>query len=89
MKCVQVCPAKIFVLKPIIEKKNAYAKEVEIKALFKDMCNGCMECVEICPEQCISVEFWCGTCTKISVVKIIIVYKRLYEIIANNSMRWK
>ena len=57
MKCVQVCPAKVFVLKPIIKKKSSYAKGVEIKALFKDMCNGCMKCVEICPEQCISVKF--------------------------------
>lgn len=57
MKCVQVCPAKVLLLKPIIEKRSSYAKEVEIKAVFKDICNGCMECVEICPEQCISVEF--------------------------------
>jgi NAD-dependent dihydropyrimidine dehydrogenase PreA subunit len=57
MKCVRVCPAKIFVLKPIIEKSGTYANKVEIKALFKDTCNGCMECVEVCPEQCINVEF--------------------------------
>ena len=57
MKCVQVCPAKIFVLKPIIRKKSSYAKEVEIKALFIDMCNGCMDCVKVCPEHCISVKF--------------------------------
>jgi ferredoxin len=47
----------VFVLKQIIEKKSPYAKRVEIKALFKDMCNGCMKCVEICPGECISVEF--------------------------------
>jgi ferredoxin len=57
MKCVQVCPAKVFVLKPIIKKDKSYKKSVEIKALFKDICTGCMECVEVCPEQCISVEF--------------------------------
>ena len=57
MKCVQVCPAKVLVLKPLKEKKRSYTKSVEIKAVFKDMCNGCMECVEICPEQCILVEF--------------------------------
>jgi len=57
MKCVQVCQAKVFLIKPIIEKKSAYAKGIEIKAVFKDLCNGGMECVEICPEQCISVEF--------------------------------
>ena len=57
MKCVQVCPAKVLVLKPIIEKKRSYVKTCEIKALFRDMCNGCMECVEICPEKCISIEF--------------------------------
>jgi ferredoxin len=47
----------VLVLKPIKEKKRSYIKSVEIKAVFKDMCNGCMECVEICPEQCILVEF--------------------------------
>lgn len=57
MKCVRICPAKIFVLKPIIEKKSEHAKEVEIIALFKDMCNGCMKCVEVCPEQCICLKF--------------------------------
>lgn len=57
LKCVQVCPAKIFVLKPIIEKSDSYANTCEIKVLFKDMCNGCMECVELCPEQCILVKF--------------------------------
>jgi ferredoxin len=56
MKCVRVCPAKIFVLKPII-KKDTYTNKVEINVLFKDMCNSCMECVEVCPEQCINVEF--------------------------------
>lgn len=58
MKCVKTCPANIFVLKPMRTKKRRdYAKKWEIKALFKDMCNGCMECIEICPEQCIRVEF--------------------------------
>jgi len=57
MKCVQICPAKVFVLKPIIEKKSTYANRVEIKALFIDTCNGCMECVKVCPEQCINVKF--------------------------------
>jgi ferredoxin len=34
-----------------------YVKKWEIKAIFRDLCNGCMECVEICPEQCITVKF--------------------------------
>ena len=58
MKCVEVCPAKIFVLKPIGTKKMSnYVKKWEIKAIFKNLCNGCMECVEVCPEQCITVKF--------------------------------
>ena len=56
MKCVQVCPAKVFVLKPV-EKKSSCVKKWKIKALFKDMCNGCRGCVEVCPEQCIKIEF--------------------------------
>jgi ferredoxin len=57
MKCLQICPAKVFVLKPLLEKKSWYVKAFEINALFKDSCNGCMECVEICPEKCIRIEF--------------------------------
>ena len=33
MKCVQVCPAKVFILKPIIEKKSSNAGGVEIKVV--------------------------------------------------------
>ena len=57
IKCVLVCPAKVFALKPKREKESPYTKGVEIKAVFKDTCNGCMECVEICPEKCISIYF--------------------------------
>lgn len=57
MRCVQICSAKVFVLTPIIEGKSAYENYVEIKVLFKDMCNGCMKCVELCPEKCINIEF--------------------------------
>ncbi len=58
IKCVQECPVKIFVLKPIGTKNmSCYVKEWRIKAIFKDMCNGCMKCVEACPENCIKVEF--------------------------------
>ncbi|MCK4476715.1 MAG: 4Fe-4S dicluster domain-containing protein [Methanophagales archaeon] len=56
MKCVQACPAKIFVLKSV-KKESSYVNKWEVKVLFKDLCNGCMKCVEICPEQCISVKF--------------------------------
>ena len=56
-KCVQICPAKVLVLKPIIGGKGSHVKTCEIKALFREMCDGCMECVEVCPEQCISIEF--------------------------------
>jgi len=57
VKCVLVCPAKVLVLKPKREKEGLYTKRMEIKALFKDMCDGCMDCVEVCPEHCINVEF--------------------------------
>lgn len=57
MKCIQICPAKVFVLKPILEKKTSYVMTFKINALFKDTCNGCMKCVEICPEKCIHIEF--------------------------------
>jgi ferredoxin len=56
MKCVQICPTKIFVLNPTAEK-SSYVKTCEIKVLFKDMCDACMKCVEVCPEKCISIEF--------------------------------
>jgi ferredoxin len=56
IKCVQICPAKIFVLKPA-DKKSSYVKTCEIKVLFEDLCNGCMKCVEVCPEKCVSIDF--------------------------------
>ena len=55
--CVQICPSKVFVLKPIKGKTGTFMGEVEIKALFKDFCNGCRECVEMCPEKCIKIDF--------------------------------
>ena len=58
MKCIEVCPAKIFVLKPMGTKKlSDYAEKWEIRAVFKEMCNGCLECVRVCPEQAIHIEF--------------------------------
>ena len=58
MKCVNICPAKIFVLKPIgAPKIGKNVKKWEIKAIFTDFCNGCLSCVDICPERCIKVEF--------------------------------
>ncbi|MHC1585603.1 MAG: 4Fe-4S binding protein [Candidatus Syntropharchaeia archaeon] len=58
MKCVGVCPAKIFVLKPTgTRRMSNYVKKWEIKALFRDLCNGCMKCIEVCPEGCIEITF--------------------------------
>jgi ferredoxin len=58
MKCIQICPVKIFVLQPIgAPKMSSYVKTWRIKTICEAMCNGCMECAEICPEQCIRVEF--------------------------------
>lgn len=58
LKCVQACPAYVLVLKPIGTKKMSdYVEKWGIRAIFKDRCDGCMECVEICPEKCISIDF--------------------------------
>lgn len=48
----------IFVLKPVgTEKLSDAVEKWKIKAIFKDFCNGCMKCVDVCPEECISIKF--------------------------------
>ena len=56
MRCVMVCPAKVIVLKPIVGKKSTAAVG-EICSLFTDLCNGCLKCEEVCPENCIRIVF--------------------------------
>lgn len=57
IKCVQACPAKIFILKPIGTKKlSDHVEKWRITTIFKDLCNGCMKCIEVCPENCIKIE---------------------------------
>ncbi len=56
-KCVKSCPAKVLVLKPTGTKKlSDYVKKWYIRPLYKNYCNGCMRCVELCPENCIKIE---------------------------------
>jgi formate hydrogenlyase subunit 6/NADH:ubiquinone oxidoreductase subunit I len=55
MKCVRICPANIFVIKP--SETNSVGDKCEIAVLFKALCNGCMKCIEACPHGCIHLEF--------------------------------
>ncbi|MBR9705530.1 hypothetical protein GOV14_00695 [Candidatus Pacearchaeota archaeon] len=57
VKCVQICPGKILVLAPkIVINKNKQKTKWKIKALFTDLCDGCMKCVNVCYENRIKIE---------------------------------
>lgn len=56
-KCQAVCPTGVFLAAP--RKKLAdYGIEPEylISPRFTYFCNGCMECVTICPEHAITIK---------------------------------
>ncbi|RLG39136.1 MAG: hypothetical protein DRN91_00685 [Candidatus Alkanophagales archaeon] len=57
MKCIRACPAKVLVLKPISDRTNPHPRveKWEINVMFKDLCNRCMKCVEVCPKSCIEI----------------------------------
>jgi ferredoxin len=57
MKCINVCPVKIIVLKPTGTKRlSDLVEKWKITAIFKKLCNECMNCVDACPNGLISLE---------------------------------
>lgn len=58
-KCVQVCPMNVLVLKPTGTKKmSPIVKKWKVKAVFKNMCNGCNKCMGVCSDNYIKIELW-------------------------------
>jgi NAD-dependent dihydropyrimidine dehydrogenase PreA subunit len=56
-KCLQICPQCVFKLHPTHIRRfvEIPPEDWELHISFPDLCSGCMECVNICPERAIKV----------------------------------
>ncbi len=56
-KCLQICPLCVFKLHPTKIKRFEMIppENWELHISFPDLCSGCMECVQVCPERAIKV----------------------------------
>lgn len=56
-KCLDICPAKVIILKPV-NSKGSYSdlKTWRLSMIFKTFCNGCLKCVEVCEKKYILVD---------------------------------
>ena len=55
-KCMQECPVGVFIKIPKGRfKLGELQKEYRIHPLFKEICNGCGVCMNICPRNCIKL----------------------------------
>ena len=61
-KCLMVCPTSVFSVEAIkVEKfKETDPKEpggYMLLPLYRDRCIGCMDCVQVCPQDALVVSF--------------------------------
>ena len=59
VKCMQVCKPAIFLLHQtagVIEEDPLDPKKWRITPLWPSLCNRCMECVKVCPENAIVIK---------------------------------
>jgi len=59
-KCLRICEPAIFLLHETlgVEEKNPLDPQIwRITPLYLSLCTRCMKCVEICPEEAITVEW--------------------------------
>ena len=56
-KCLEVCPAGVFMLVPVGKHKRHLEKPPEhlLKANFPELCSLCMACVNTCPRKAINI----------------------------------
>ena len=65
LKCLYVCPHSLIMFRPFKNKKEREKGEApkffEIYMVFKaygnKFCPDCLKCVEVCPEQAITIKF--------------------------------
>mgnify|MGYP000406749066 CR=1 FL=1 len=62
-KCLEICPTGVFFLRPRgkFNWKPEFQQTIktisyELEPRFKELCNLCMECVEVCPLNAIIIK---------------------------------
>ncbi len=61
-KCLETCPTSVFMVAAIKVERGRETNPQEpgsfgIGAPFRDKCTGCNDCIEVCPEDAISITF--------------------------------
>lgn len=58
-KCLSVCPSVVFVCGPtkIWKGRETETNEYRIVGRYFDKCSGCGDCVKVCPNNAIQLEF--------------------------------
>lgn len=58
-KCLSVCPSVVFVCGPtkIWKGRETDPEEYRIVGRYFDKCSGCGDCVKVCPNGAVKVEF--------------------------------
>lgn len=56
-QCMQICPQTVFIAGPTKKWKfrETDRKDYLVYARYYDQCVTCSKCVEVCPEECITV----------------------------------
>ncbi|MEA2071401.1 MAG: 4Fe-4S binding protein [Asgard group archaeon] len=59
-KCLQICDPAVFLLHETIgaEQKDPFDPDIwRVTPVYLSLCTHCMKCVEVCPENAISVSW--------------------------------
>ena len=59
-KCLRICEPALFLLNETLgaKEENPYDPQIwRITPLYPSLCTRCMKCVEVCPEQAITVKW--------------------------------
>ena len=64
-RCLQVCPTAVF---SVHETKMVRMEETDkhepgtyrLRVAFRDKCSGCNQCVDVCPEDALTIEMPSG-----------------------------